>query len=330
MNKLGSRIDSGTNSAFPSHRLSKADLLEILAESGATFIPPLSQQEMQKTFTRVSAIGRSWRRDIAGEHIHVAAVDQLIAAIEAQENSVLLAGTPGSGKTCVLLELQEALETSHDLAAFLALSCHLTCFPAQPVAYQTRVPSLALHLCILYLVEQEPPWREQPLRGVQAPRMKPLQKAQPRHPKLPPQPAIIEDTLLAKPQQGSSIDPLADPQTHCVHNVVPEHAYYKTRQERQWVPGHAVQQPICCPWGIQLESWPALLRAHAQRTWHQGRGSWCMPELPVPLPVSTSLAQGGNPTVCKRSACSETSWASLRPPAVQVVGEWPHTVIHAP
>ncbi len=117
LNKLGSRIGSGTNSALPSHRLSKADLLETLEKSGATLVPPLSQQEIQQSFASVSAIGRSWRRDIAGEHIYVAAVDQLVAAIEAQEHSVLLAGTPGSGKTCVLLELQEVLETRHDLAA---------------------------------------------------------------------------------------------------------------------------------------------------------------------------------------------------------------------
>jgi len=82
LDKLGSRIGNGTNSALPSHRLSKADLLKILEKSGATFVPPLSQQEMQQSFASVSAIGRSWRRDIAGEYIHVAAIDQLIDAIE--------------------------------------------------------------------------------------------------------------------------------------------------------------------------------------------------------------------------------------------------------
>lgn len=117
LDMLGARIASNGTSAQPSHRLSKADLQEILAKSGATFVPPLSQHEMQKTFASVSAIGRSWRRDIGDERIHVAAVKQLIDAVEAKDRSVLLAGTPGSGKTCVLLELQEALETRHDLAA---------------------------------------------------------------------------------------------------------------------------------------------------------------------------------------------------------------------
>lgn len=112
LDMLGARFaGSGNTASQPSHRLSKADPQEILAKSGATFVPPLSQQEMQKSFASVSAIGRFWRRDIAGKRIHVAAVDQLIVEIEAKERSVLLAGTPDSGKTCVLLELREALET---------------------------------------------------------------------------------------------------------------------------------------------------------------------------------------------------------------------------
>ncbi len=118
LDMLGSRfVGNGNTASPPSHRLSKADLQEILAKSGATFVPPLSQQEMQKSFASASAIGRHWRRDIAGDRLHVAAVSQLIDAIEAKERSVLLTGTPGSGKTCVLLELQETLETRQDLAA---------------------------------------------------------------------------------------------------------------------------------------------------------------------------------------------------------------------
>ncbi|MGZ4980105.1 MAG: AAA family ATPase [Methylobacter sp.] len=118
LDMLGTRIAGSSNTASqPSHRLSKADLQEILAKAGATVVPPLSLQEMQNSFASASAIGRHWRRDIAGERIHVATVSQLIDVIEAKEHSVLLAGTPGSGKTCVLLELQEALEKRCDLAA---------------------------------------------------------------------------------------------------------------------------------------------------------------------------------------------------------------------
>lgn len=118
LDMLGARIAGSGNAATqPSHRLTKSCLQDILAKSGATFIPPLSQQEMQKSFVSASSIGRHWRRDIAGNRLHVAAVDDLINAIDTKERSVPLTGIPGSGKTCVLLELQEALEKRHDLAA---------------------------------------------------------------------------------------------------------------------------------------------------------------------------------------------------------------------
>jgi len=118
LDMLGARIaGSGNTAAQPSHRLTKSCFQDILAKSGATFVPLLSQQEMQKSFVSASAIGRHWRRDIAGNRLHVAAVDNLINAIDTKERSVLLTGIPGSGKTCVLLELQEALEKRHDLAA---------------------------------------------------------------------------------------------------------------------------------------------------------------------------------------------------------------------
>ena len=118
LDMLGARIaGNGNTSAQTAHRLTKADLQEVLAKSGATFVPPLSQQKMQELFANASAIGRHWRRDIAGNRLHIATVDELIKAIDAKERSIMLTGIPGSGKTCVLLELQEALEKRHDLAA---------------------------------------------------------------------------------------------------------------------------------------------------------------------------------------------------------------------
>lgn len=118
LDNLGARIgDNGYTSARPSHRLTKADLQNTLADVGANFIPPLLQQDIQKSFANTSAIGRHWRRDIAGNRLHVSAVNELISAIETKEHSVLLTGIPGSGKTCLLLDLQEALEIRNDLAA---------------------------------------------------------------------------------------------------------------------------------------------------------------------------------------------------------------------
>ena len=118
LDKLGAGFSAnGNRSVSASHRLTKADLQKILAESGATFVPPLSQQYIQQSFASASAIGRHWRRDIGGKHLVSTAVIELLNAVSAKKKSVLLTGVPGAGKTCVLLKLQELLETHHDVAA---------------------------------------------------------------------------------------------------------------------------------------------------------------------------------------------------------------------
>lgn len=117
LDTLGARItNNGNPSAQPSHRLTKADLHDILVKSGATFVLPLSQQEIQESFAYASAVGRHWRRDIAGSQLYVSAISELLSAVETKKHSILLTGTPGSGKTCVLLSLQEELEKRPDLA----------------------------------------------------------------------------------------------------------------------------------------------------------------------------------------------------------------------
>ncbi|WGS86174.1 ATP-binding protein [Methylomonas sp. UP202] len=122
LDRLGARTYRSASSAQPSHRLTKADICEILEKSGATRVSPISQQELQHSFVNASAVGRHWRRDIAGKRLHIDTVDELIAAIESSDRSILVSGIPGSGKTCVLLELQEALENRADLASMFIQS----------------------------------------------------------------------------------------------------------------------------------------------------------------------------------------------------------------
>jgi hypothetical protein len=118
LDRLGSRVPAaGVTEALSAHRLSRDDLLTHLANAGGTLVPPKSQQELQSTFRQTSAIGRSWRRDIGGTRLHAEAVDELLGAINTGAKAVLLAGLPGSGKTCVLLELQDMLEQRNGVAA---------------------------------------------------------------------------------------------------------------------------------------------------------------------------------------------------------------------
>ena len=73
-------------------------------------VPAMDLAEVRASFTSISAIGRTWHRDIATNRISSPVLQQLLEAIDARKRSILLTGLPGSGKTCVMLDLQEALE----------------------------------------------------------------------------------------------------------------------------------------------------------------------------------------------------------------------------
>jgi len=110
LDKLGGRMLGGNLSASTQHRLTKDDLKDILHQAGAMLVPIMSTTQVRTSFSGTSAIGRSWLRDIAGQRISSPVVNELLAAIDAGKRSILLTGLPGSGKTCVMLNLQEALE----------------------------------------------------------------------------------------------------------------------------------------------------------------------------------------------------------------------------
>lgn len=109
LDQLGARM-GGDGTSANQHRLTKEDLRAILHEAGAMLVPPMDVAEVRLSFARTSTIGRSWRRDIAGQRIPTPVVSELLAAIDAKKSAILLTGLPGSGKTCVMLALQEALE----------------------------------------------------------------------------------------------------------------------------------------------------------------------------------------------------------------------------
>jgi len=110
IDKLGGREIEESLTASTQHRLTKEDLKNTLHKSGAILAPPMSMNEARQSFLRTSAIGRSWTRDIAGQKISNPVLDKLLNAIKDGKKAILLSGGPGSGKTCVMLELQEKLE----------------------------------------------------------------------------------------------------------------------------------------------------------------------------------------------------------------------------
>ncbi len=110
LDQLGARMEGTTISTASQHRLTKADLKTLLLQAGAMLVPPMAIADIRASFSSTSVIGRAWRRDIAGQRIANPVESELLAAIDAKKNIILLTGLPGSGKTCVMLAIQEALE----------------------------------------------------------------------------------------------------------------------------------------------------------------------------------------------------------------------------
>ena len=124
---LGMRVNThGSPHAAIQHRLSKEDIKSILVEAGATLTPPIDLGEIRTEFQSTSAVGRAWRRDIGGEQIPNPLVDEVMSAIDGKSQAFLVKGNPGSGKTCVMLALQDALEkrnhTKADIQPFFIQS----------------------------------------------------------------------------------------------------------------------------------------------------------------------------------------------------------------
>lgn len=63
---IGARMSGDGSSANAQHRFTKNDLEAILHKAGALLVPPVNIAEVRASFSNTSAIGRSWRRDVAG------------------------------------------------------------------------------------------------------------------------------------------------------------------------------------------------------------------------------------------------------------------------
>lgn len=110
LDQLGMRVNGNGHSFATQHRLTKDDLKAVLNQAGAMLIPSMNVAEVRAAFQNTSAIGRIWRRDIGNERLLNPVVNELLAEIDAKHRSILLTGLPGSGKTCVMLALQDELE----------------------------------------------------------------------------------------------------------------------------------------------------------------------------------------------------------------------------
>lgn len=110
LDHLGMRVTGGEQTTGTQHRLTKNDLIATLQTAGIMLTPPVNISKVIDSFKGTSAVGRNWRRSIAGHEIRNSLVPEIVASISEKPRSVLLTGAPGSGKTCVMLAVQDELE----------------------------------------------------------------------------------------------------------------------------------------------------------------------------------------------------------------------------
>ncbi len=99
--------------------IKRLDVLAELARHGLNPTPKRSEAEILAAFKNASNIGRYWIRKIDGKAIPRSELPKLIELIEQRSRTILLTDRPGSGKTCVLLDLADYIE--HEKASVWGL-----------------------------------------------------------------------------------------------------------------------------------------------------------------------------------------------------------------
>jgi hypothetical protein len=88
----------------------REDVIRHLEQKGVVKTPLCSEAETLEQFQQASRIGREWQRTIGGRRIERAELAELIHLIEDGADTILVIDRPGSGKTCLLLDLADCIE----------------------------------------------------------------------------------------------------------------------------------------------------------------------------------------------------------------------------
>lgn len=90
--------------------ITRDNLCRFLRNRGFAIVPLKEEMELWRDLNSISSIGRNWPRKIHGQPIKRKETGRLLELVKKQEGMILLLGEPGSGKTCILLDLLEMLE----------------------------------------------------------------------------------------------------------------------------------------------------------------------------------------------------------------------------
>ena len=95
-----------------SFTITHEDVLAHLRKHGCLRVPLYEEATILEQFRRISAIGRNdWQRKVGGQKIQRPEFNQVVEQVEKGVATVLVTDRPGSGKTCLLLDLADYIET---------------------------------------------------------------------------------------------------------------------------------------------------------------------------------------------------------------------------
>ena len=90
-------------------RISKVEAITQLQAAGSVLAGQIDERIAVHRLARMSAVGTNWRRDAGGIRIERKEVSEIHKAILDGVKSIVVGGVPGSGKSCVLLDLRDRL-----------------------------------------------------------------------------------------------------------------------------------------------------------------------------------------------------------------------------
>jgi hypothetical protein len=110
LSRIKSRTTEGSGAMLPPSSLDREALLGLLKEAGAVLTPPRAKADLLREFRVASQVGRHWNRNIGNKRLPRRALEEALAHVQAQNPRILVTDGPGSGKTCLLLDLLDRLE----------------------------------------------------------------------------------------------------------------------------------------------------------------------------------------------------------------------------
>ena len=117
LERLARKNQAGLGSPL---RLTRSDVVAELEKNGIVRAPQLTETEILEYFKRASSIGRKdIPREIAGEKLNRNEINQIMESLESGEKSILLVDRPGTGKTWILLELTDIIESKNHWGVLL-------------------------------------------------------------------------------------------------------------------------------------------------------------------------------------------------------------------